>query len=295
MPHSTPHSRLGLPSLYLATILLSLNGLFAKLIPLDPVSIIQLRGVIAALGLALFAILQRRSLRLHGLRTCAGVYAFGLVMGLSWICLFLSIQLSTVAVGILSFFSFPVITILLEPLFSGQKLKAGDCVAGAIVIAGLVIMIGPDLGNMQGDIMQGVLWGGCSALLFVLRNLFQKYHFNHVASDSLMFHQVVAVGVMLAIFVDYPQVIALAPVDVLKLFLLSIVCTAGAHTLLIFSMKQLPVKSVALISCAQPVIAVVLAWYLIKEIPALSVVLGGGLVISVTVYESWKKWRTSEK
>jgi drug/metabolite transporter (DMT)-like permease len=293
MPHSPPHSRFGLPSLYLAIFLLALTGLFAKLIPLNAISIIQLRGIVAALGLALFAIVQKRTLRLDGARTYAGVFALGLLLGSHWVTFFHAMQISSVAVGMLSLFSFPMITILLEPLFSRQKLKAGDFIAGLIMIAGLVVMVGPDLTDLQGQIIQGVLWGVLSAVLFVLRNLFQRYHFNHVSSDSLMFHQVVAVGLMLAIFVDYPQVSALAAVDWFKLVLLGIFSTAGAHTLLVFSMKQLPVKSVALISCLQPVIAALLAWYVIKETPGASVLLGGGMVLSVSVYESLQKWRSN--
>lgn len=293
MPHSYPHSRFGLPSLYLAIFLLALTGLFAKLIPLNAISITQLRGIVAALGLALFAILQKRSLRLDGAQTYAGVYTLGLLLGSHWVTFFHAMQISSVAVGMLSLFSFPMITILFEPLFSRQKLKAGDFIAGLIMIAGLVVMVGPDLTDLQGQIMQGVVWGVFSAVLFVLRNLFQKYHFNHVSSDSLMFHQVVAVGLVLAIFVDYPQVSALAPVDWFKLVLLGIFSTAGAHTLLVFSMKQLPVKSVALISCLQPVIAALLAWYVIKETPGTSILIGGGMVLSVSVYETLQKWRSS--
>jgi drug/metabolite transporter (DMT)-like permease len=293
MPQSHPHSRFGLPILYLAIFLLSLAGLFAKLIPLDAISITQLRTVVAALGLALFSLLQKRSLRLDGVKTYAGVYAIGLLQGAHWATFFHSIQLSSVAVGILSLFSFPMITILLEPLFSGQRLKVGDLIAGLVMIAGLVVMVGADLGDLQGPIVQGVLWGVFSALVFVLRNLFQKYHFNHVSSDKLMFHQVVAIALMLAAFVDYPKVSALAPEDWLNVVLLGILSTAGAHTLLVFCMKQLPVKSVALISCMQPVIAALLAWYIIKETPGASVVIGGGIVLSVAVYESLLKWRSS--
>jgi len=293
MPQSPRHSRFSLPALYLAIFLLALTGLFAKLIPLNAISIIQLRGIVATVCLALFSLLQKRSLRLTGARTYAGVYALGLLLGLHWVTFFHAMQVSSVAVGMLSLFSFPMITIMLEPLFARQRMKAGDFVAGLIMLAGLVTMVGQDVTDLQGPVMQGVAWGVFSAVLFALRNLFQKYHFNHVASDSLMFHQVVAVGLMLAIFVDYPQVRALDSVDLLKLVLLGILSTAGAHTLLVFSMKQLPVKSVALISCLQPVIAILLAWFVIKETPGVSVLIGGGIVLSVAAYESLQKWRSS--
>ena len=288
-----PQSRFALPSLYLAIFLISLTGLFAKLIPLDPVSIIQIRGMIAAAGLLLFSQLRKRRLRLSGGRTYMGVYTLGILLGLHWVTFFHAMQISSVAVGMLALFSFPMITILLEPLFTRQRIQAGDLVAGVVMLVGLAIMVGQDLADLQGPVAQGVGWGVFSAVLFVLRNLFQKYRFSHVTSDSLMFHQVVAVGLMLVIFVDYPQVSTLAAPDLLKLFLLGIFSTAGAHTLLVFSLKQLPAKSVSLISCLQPVIASLLAWSVIKETPDVPILVGGGMVLSVAVFESLQKWRYS--
>ena len=284
--------RFGLPSLYLAIFLMALVGLFAKLIPLDATSITQLRAIIAAIVLTLFGLQQKRNLRLVGVRSYVGVYALGLLLGVHWVTFFHAMQISYVAVAMLALFSFPMITILLEPLFTKQSIKAGDIVAGVIMLAGLAVMIGPNLTDLQGSVTRGVLWSVFSALLFALRNLLQKYFFNDVTSYCLMFHQVIAVGLMLAIFVDYPQVQALAATDWLKLVLLGIFCTAAAHTLLAFSLKQMPAKSVALISCLQPVIAALLAWYVVNEMPELSVLLGGGIVLSVSAYESVQKHRT---
>ena len=180
---------------------------------------------------------------------------------------------------------------MLEPLFTKQRIKTRDIVGGVNMLAGLVVMVGQGLTDFRGPIAQGVLWGVLSAVLFALRNLFQKYHFNDVTSDSLMFHQVVAVKLMLAIFVDYPQVYSLAAADLFNLVLLGTLGTAGAHTLLVFSLKQLPAKSVALDSCLQPVIGALLAWYVIREVPGVLVMIGGGMALSVAIYESMQQRR----
>ncbi len=76
------HHRFGMPFLYLSIFLLAMTGLYAKLIPLDAVSIIQLRGVVAAAGLALFGIFRKRSLRLGDLKSYLGVYALGILLGI---------------------------------------------------------------------------------------------------------------------------------------------------------------------------------------------------------------------
>ena len=56
-------SKHGLSILYVAVFLLSLNGLFSKLIPLDAVSVTQLRSVMAALALLAFAYARKRKFR----------------------------------------------------------------------------------------------------------------------------------------------------------------------------------------------------------------------------------------
>jgi len=260
--------------------------LYAKLIPLDAISIIQLRGVVAAIGLALFALFRKRSLRLGNLGSYLGVYTLGILLGLHWVSFFHAMQVSSVAVGMLAMFSFPMMTILLEPLFSKQGWYARDLIAGAITLIGLTIMVLQGHDDSSGSVFAGVLWGIFSAALFSLRNLFQKYRFPQFSSDSLMFHQVVAVGVILLLFVDYPRVLSIASIDFFKIVLLGLFSTAGAHTLLVYSLKQLPAKSVALISCLQPVLASFLAWIVVQEIPGLMVVIGGFMVLSVSAYES---------
>jgi drug/metabolite transporter (DMT)-like permease len=286
-------SPLGLPALYLSIFLLALTGLFAKLIPLDATSIIQLRSVVAAVGLASFMAAQRRRPRLRGLRAYAGVYALGLLLGLHWVTFFHAMQVSSVAVGMLAMFTFPIITILLEPFFTTRKLMMGDLVAGLVVLAGLGIMVGPGLTDLRLPVTQGVLFGLFSALLFALRNLLQKYLYVGESSDGLILHQVIAIALVLIPFVDYPRAQALDGAGVVNILLLGLLSTAAGHTLLAFSLKQLPAKSVALIQCLQPPLAALLAWWVIGETPGAAVLIGGGMILSIAAYESLRQTRGS--
>jgi len=282
-------ARLGLPALYLSIFLLSLTGLFAKLIPLDATSIIQLRSLVAIVGLAGFMAVRRRRFRIAGVRAGLGVYGLGLLLGLHWVSFFHAMQVSTVAVGMLAMFTFPVITILLEPVFCGRRLTAGDVLAGLAVLVGLGIMVGPGLTDLQRPVTLGVLSGVVSALLFALRNLLQKYWFAGASSESLMFHQVIAITLLLAPFIDLPHIQALDAGGIVMIVLLGLVCTATGHTLLTFSLKQLPAKSVALIQCLQPPVAALLAWWVMGENPGVRVLVGGGVVLAVAAYESLRK------
>ena len=114
---------IGWAALYGKIALLSLTGLFAKLIPLDSTTLTQLRSAVAVLALLLLVVLQRRSLRLHGMKQWVLVYGLGGLLGLHWITYFHAMQVSSVAVGMLALFTYPVITILIAPLFYPGKYR----------------------------------------------------------------------------------------------------------------------------------------------------------------------------
>jgi len=283
------NSKQGLGILYISVLLLALNGLFSKLIPLDATSITQLRSVLAAITLLAFAVLRKRQYKLDNLQQYAGIYSIGALLGLHWICFFHAMQISTVAIGMLSLFTYPMITVLLEPFYNKQKILISDIIAAFIVLLGVYIMLGDKITSFDSDAAQGVFWGVISAFLFSLRNVLQKYYYPEVSSDRLMMHQVVAVSIMLLMFVDYPSAMDLTVNDWLTLLLLGTISTAVAHTLLSYSLKHLAAKSVAMISCLQPFIATLFAWLILNEVPANSVLLGGSIIVSVALYESLKK------
>ncbi len=273
-------------TLYTAIFLLATNGLFSKLIPLDATSLTQLRSVFAGITLLVICKAIRRTLRLGSTKHYLGVYGIGIIMGLHWVTLYQAMQVSTVAIGMLSLFTFPMITVLIEPFFSKKSLRKLDIVSACLVFTGMLLMISDSLDKPDSPIMQGVFWGVISAILFSLRNIVQKYRFADIPSDKLMLHQVIAISIMLVAFIDFSAIQHTSNSTWLKLIILGIFTTAGAHTLLVLSLKRLPAKSVAMISCLQPLIATLLAWLFIDEIPTLSVIFGGTVILMVALYES---------
>ncbi len=296
---SINNTQRGLSILYVAVFLLALNGLFAKSIPLDAVSITQIRSFLAALVLGAVLCLRRAPVGLCGARQYLGVYGLGVLLSLHWVSFFHAMQVSTVAVGMLAMFSYPMITVLIEPFFKGQRPAWGDVFAGLLVVLGVLLMVGEDLGfhqlNQQSAYLQGAIWGVVSALLFAVRNVTQKYCFSQVSSDSLIFHQVIASALILLVFVDLPGLQDFAAGDWLTLLLLGVVSTAAAHTLLSFSLKRLDAKTVAMVSCLQPLLAALMAWLVLAEQPTLNVALGGGVILSVALYESWRQSRLARQ
>ena len=281
-------------TLYLAMFILAFNGLYAKLIPADPTTITQLRSVVAVLGFVVFLTWQKKTLRLSGWREYVGVYALGVLLGLHWGALFQAFQVSTVAIGILAYFTYPVITVFVEPMFTGGRVKLHDVIAGLVVVVGVVTMVSQDLLNLgstasvinSSSYLTGAFWGIFAAFAMTFRNIVQRQYFPQVSSIRLMLHQVIAVSFVALPFVDFHAVESFSFIAWGIIILLGLISTAGGHTLIVVSLKSLPAKTVAMISCAQPVLTVSLAWVFLGEVPEVWVMLGGAIILSVALYES---------
>jgi len=272
--------------LYTGIILIAANGLFAKGIPLDALNITFLRSLIALLAIVLFLTLFKRSPKVNTKRTLFGLYGLGALMGVHWITFFHSMQISTIAIGMLSLFTFPVITVFMEGAVNKQWPHKRDVISGILALAGIILMISDKPITLSSNTLHGVLWGVLSALLFASRNVIQKYYFTDVSSDKLMLHQMLAIILLLVAFLDVSSINNLSVNNWTAIIALGLITTAGAHTLLVISYKRLPAKTVAMISCLQPVIAALLGWVFIDERPTLFIIIGGAIILAVAIYES---------
>ena len=109
-----------LVALHVAVALFGFAGLFGKWLALSPVAIVLGRTAIAAVALGILRLRARQhaafDVRLIG---------NGVVLALHWLSFFAAIQVSTVAVGLLGYASFPLFTLLAERVFFARGFAGG--------------------------------------------------------------------------------------------------------------------------------------------------------------------------
>jgi drug/metabolite transporter (DMT)-like permease len=248
-----------------ATILFGFTALFPKIIDLSPGGIVFGRSLVAAVALALLVLLRRRSARLGGAREYGIVLLLGCLLSSHWVTYFHAVQVSTVAVGILSLFTFPVITVFLEPLVFGTRVKLFDIA--------------------ESQVAKGALWGVLSAFLISLRNVFQRKFLAARPSSVVMLYQVSISTLFLLPFL--PRGFEAQAADwMLPLLLLGVFFTALPHTLLVSSLARLEAKTVGIVASLQPAYGVLLAAIFLSEIPPHRTLVGGAVIVSAAVIES---------
>ncbi len=272
--------------LNIAIVCMSIAGLFAKLIDWHPVLIILGRAALTAPFIGLYLVYRKQSFRLRSTKDTLVMVALGIVMMLHWSTFFASIQVSSVAVGILAVFTAPIITTFLEPIFDRSHIHTQDIVVALIAFAGIALMI--DDYSLGGSTLIGVLLGLFSALLVSLRNIISKDYSKTYGAPMVMFWQMVFGSIFLL-----PAILVLQAdvtfIDIRNLLLLALLATAIAHTLMLNSIRHLGARATSVMMMIQPLYAIVLALLLLGEIPILRIIIGGLLVLGAAGVESLRQ------
>lgn len=216
------------------------------------------------------------------------IFIIGLLMGLHWIFYFYSLRLSNVAIGMLSLFTYPIITSFLEPIILRTKLQPFHLLLGVLVLFGIYFLV-PDF-DLENDHSLAVLLGILSAVFYALRNILLKTKVGNYNGSVLMTYQtgLIAIFLMPALFYSDFDLIMSQWKGLLTLALLT---TAIGHTLFLRSFKHFSISTASILSSIQPVYGIIIGAIFLSEIPSWSTIFGGLLILSSVVIESIRSYK----
>ncbi len=267
-----------------AMLIMSTSGTFGRLIHLPPGLTIWLRCVFGAITLFFLIFILKYSLRLHK-KHVKNIFISSVFLGVHWVTYFYSLQVSNVAIAMLSLFTYPVFTSLLEPLVLKTKFLWSNLLLGIVVLIGVSFMI-PEL-SIENDYTMGIIIGLISAVLYSFRNLILKKHISQYPGTTLMFYQLAINSVLLIPMLFIFSFDGLAN-DLPYVVLLSLFTTAIGHTMFVMSFKKFSISTASIMSSLQPLFGIIIAFLFLHEVPAMKTFIGGGLILITVVIESLK-------
>ena len=279
-----------LSGLILATLFISTSGVLGKYIAMPSEVIIWFRSAFAMIFLYGFCKSRKISLRVIDLKTHVPFIISSLFTAGHWVTYFYALKLSNVAIGMLSLFTFPVITALLEPIFIKSKLNPVHLVLGLMVLIGLYILA-PEF-SMESSDVRGILFGLFSALCYSIRILILKQHVTLYNGSMIMFYQTFVITIVLfpvLFFMDTSGFQSQFP----YLLLLALLTTAIGHSLMVHSLKFFSASTATIIRSIQPVFGIIIAFIVVDEVPSRNTIWGGLLIISTVFIETIRSKKTS--
>ena len=274
--------------LNLGTLCISTSGPLGRFIQLPPPLIIWSRALVAFLVLGAYCLWKKERIKKEFIKNSTTLLWSGSLLTLHWVTYFFALQWSGVAIGMLSLFTFPILTVFLEPLFFKTKLHPIHLIFGVFILIGIYLLV-PAF-DFESEQSKGLLMGLFSALTYALRNLILKKRIEKIKGSLLMFYQL---GITLVLL--FP-VLMLYPLDTFTaqipyLLFLGFVTTALGHSLFLNSLTYFTVSTASIMNSIQPIFGILIAFFFLKEIPPASSLIGGGIILTTVVIENLRSHR----
>ena len=274
--------------IHLSIFLFGFSALFARLI--DQHSVVITFGRVFFSSLFLFALIKcsKSDLKFHTKKDFLLIICSGIILAVHWFCFFASIQLSTIAIGTITFSTFPIFVSIIEPVVFRERIEIRIVICSVIMLLGILIIT--PINNSQESIQKiiGIITGLASGLSYAVLSLLNRNFSVKYKSEIIVFYeQAIAAVVLLPFMFVFKPIVALR--DVLLLAIFGIIFTAIAHGLFVKGLRYVKVSTAGIISGLEAVYAIVLASFLLKETPVMHEVIGGLIVVVLAGYVTLSK------
>lgn len=243
-------------SIHSAVFLFGASGLFIKLIPMSALLLTLGRALFSALILYVYVHHHHYSIRLHRVQDYFWNLLAGLLLTCHWFFFIMSIQVSTVAIGTITFATYPLFVLFLEPYIFKEKFQIRNLLS--IVMIGMGISFLIPAFELTNTVTLGILYGLIGSLSFAFLSLINKrLVVSHESVVITFYEQAVATFIMtIVILIMNPSLGIGSIYDFINLIIYSVVFTALAHSLYIYGLRGVRAQTASIISVLEPVYSI---------------------------------------
>ncbi len=271
--------------LHIAVMLFGLAGVVAQFVEVSAVMVALGRVVCSSSLLLLIALMKKDRLRLDSKKDVFLIILTGVVMAAHWTTFFQSIQVSTVAIGTITFSTFPLFLTFIEPVVFHEKIRRQSIFSAVILFIGVLITI-PEF-SMANHTTIGIIWGMICSLTYAILTLANRYFSSRYAARTICLYEQGSAAIVLlpALFLVRTT---WRPQDFAGVAFVGFICTAFAHSLYVTAQKSVKAQTAGIVSGMETVYGIVYALLFLGEIPSGRELLGGAVILSVAMYSSLK-------
>lgn len=250
-----------------AMLIFGSNGVFVSMLEMSGAQLVLLRTLIGGAVLLIIILISRsRTPKEVLLREKWRLLFAGVCLGANWALLFEAYNLMNVSLATLTYYTAPVLVLVLAPLVLKERQNGLAYLGMAVVIVGMLLVVGTDFGE-GGVSATGLIVGLGSAVFYAMLMLVNK-QITGVSGLNLTFIEIVIAAVILLPYVFATSGGVPLPTDARGIFALLFLCTVNtgfACWLYFSSMNRLPAKAVALMGYFDPVSALIFSAVFLDE------------------------------
>ena len=260
-------------------------GIFVRYIPLSSGIIALTRAIVGVLFLAVFMLVTHKKVNRNEIKSnLKYLILSGILIGINWILLFEAYRYTTVATATLCYYLAPVFVMIASPFILKEKMTVRNIICILAALAGMILISGVGMDGIYG--VKGILCGTGAAVFYASVILCNKKIKNISAYDKTI-TQLFCAGILMIpyiLLVENVSDISISIMELALLIIVGIVHTGIAYALYFASMNDLPASSIAVFSYIDPVTAIILSVFLLRENIGLLGIIGAIMILGAAFF-----------
>lgn len=277
--------RKSIASLHLSVMLFGFSSVLGQFVDAPAVVVAGGRVICSSFLLLLITFLLKASVILYSKKDYAIAVSAGMILAIHWTTFFQSIQSSSVAIGTITFSTFPLFLTFLEPFFFQEKIRWKSILNAAVLLTGVLITI-PEF-SLKNQTTIGILWGMISSLAYAVLSLANRHLSRSYSARTICLYEQGTASLLLLPALLFIKT-AWTPQNILGIAAIGFVCTAFAHSLYVAAQRKVKAQTAGIISGMETVYGILYAFLFLGEIPSEREIIGGIIILSISLFSSLK-------
>lgn len=208
------------------------------------------------------------------------------LMCCNWICQFEAFKYTTIAAGTLCYYMQPVFYILAASIVLREKLSPRKIMCVIIAFCGMILVSGVLQTGLKLSELRGVLFGVTGGFFYAMVVLINKY----MKDISPMNTTIVQLALVSVIMLPYCTAtglfsqVTVTHVGIVCLLILGFLHTGIGYIIYFDAVNRLPAQTVGILSYIDPVEAVLLSAFFLKEPVTVYTIAGAVMILGAAAY-----------
>lgn len=260
-------------------------GLARRFIPYSSTFVAFMRALIGMIFLLILNYVRKGDFNRDGICRNMGKLCFsGISLGVSWVLLFEAFQYTTVSIATVSHYMAPVFVIIFSPIVLKEKITLKKAIAVILAVIGMIFVSGVLKTGLVG--LRGVYYGLITAVLYAA-NIFVNKKIEGINPYERTIVQLGFATITIFPYLMFTEGFSnFTPMafPIFMLLVVGIVHTGITYALYFGSMANLSAQTVAILSYIDPIVAVLLSTFVLREELSPLSALGVVMVIGSAIF-----------
>ena len=213
------------------------------------------------------------------------------LMCANWICQFEAFKYTTIATSTLCYYMQPVFYILAAAVVLRERLSARKIVCVIIAFCGMILVSGVLQTGLHFSEMRGVLFGVSGGFFYAMVVLINKY----MKDISPMNTVIVQLAMVSLIMLPYSALtgafreVSITMTGIICLLVLGFLHTGIGYIIYFDAVNRLPAQTVGIMSYIDPVEAILLSAFFLKEPISVYTIIGAVMILGAAAFSELKQ------